>query len=352
MLVLGIESSCDETAAAVVRGSEVLADVVHSQVPLHAEYGGVVPELAARDHLVHLRPVVEAALAEAGTELNQVDGLAVTCQPGLSGALLMGMQFASALAFALDRPLVGVDHLAGHLLAGFLAFRDQPAPPSLSFPFIGLLASGGHTGVYEVLGPEPEEMVQLGGTRDDAAGEAYDKVAKLLGLGYPGGPIVDRLASEGDADRIALSVPMADKSQLDLSFSGLKTNVMRWVSEHGRPGDDQSLRDLCAAFQRRVVDSLLRKTRAAAEMKGIRKVVLAGGVAANSELRRRAIEVFEPSAYELVLPSRRAATDNAAMIAYAGSFSLASGRDDRATLKMSPRTRLVTATRKGPGPRA
>lgn len=351
MLVLGIESSCDETAAAVVRGNQVLSDVVHSQIAVHAEYGGVVPELAARDHLVHLRPVVEAALAQANVTLHDIDAFAVTCQPGLSGALLMGMNFGSSLAFALDRPLVGVDHLAGHLLAGFLAFPTEAPPPPLSFPFIGLLASGGHTGVYEVLGPEPEQMHQLGGTRDDAAGEAYDKVAKLLGLGYPGGPVIDRLAQQGDPDRIFLAVPMADKAQLDLSFSGLKTNVMRWVSENGRPQDDQTLRDLCAAFQRRVVESLLKKTRAAAELRGISRVVLAGGVAANSELRRRAAEFFPAPDYELVLPSRRAATDNAAMIAYAGSFSLAAGRDDRGNLTMSPRTRLVTVTRKGAGPR-
>jgi N6-L-threonylcarbamoyladenine synthase len=219
VLVLGIETSCDETAAAIVRGRTVLSDVIQSQIILHAEYGGVVPEIAARDHLTKARPVIEAAIEQARVELRDIDAIAVTCRPGLSGALLIGTQVASALAFAMDRPLVGVDHLVGHILAAFLEFPGIAAPPAAEFPFVALLASGGHTALYRVDGPDVTEMTELGATRDDAAGEAYDKVAKLLGLGYPGGPIIDQLASEGDPEGVDLARPMAERSSLEFSFS-------------------------------------------------------------------------------------------------------------------------------------
>lgn len=350
MRVLGIETSCDETAAAVILGERVLSDVVHSQVQLHAEYGGVVPELASRDHLRNVRPVIEAALDRAGTRLDQLDAIAVTCRPGLSGALLVGIQAAQGLAWATGKPLVGVDHLVGHLLSVFLHFEDV-APEHVSYPYLGLLASGGHTALYRVDGPLPERIEELGATRDDAAGEAYDKVAKLLGLGYPGGPVIDRLAREGDPEGVPLSAPMHRRDSLEFSFSGLKTNVMRWVAERGLPGNDRALRDLCATFQRRVVDSLMTKALLAAEQEGLGTIVLAGGVAANSELRKRGAALAEARGVRLVVPSLRACTDNAAMIAFAGAARAARGDDDSGRLEMSPHTILPQKTRKGRGAR-
>lgn len=352
MLILGIETSCDETAAAVVEGRRVRSDVVHTQVKLHAEYGGVVPELASRDHLRNVRPVVDQALLDAGVSLGEIDAVAVTCRPGLSGALLIGTQMASALCWAADIPLVGVDHLMGHLLAVFLEFPDLDCPGPPAFPFIGLVASGGHTALYRVDGPSASQITELGGTRDDAAGEAYDKVAKLLGLGYPGGPIVDKLAQEGDATVIPLSKPMARKDSLEFSFSGLKTNVARWVQQNGVPQNDDTLRDLCAAFQARVVETLIEKSLAAARAAGLKTIVLAGGVSANSALRGQGKEMCARRGVRLVVPHFRACTDNAAMIAYAGSFAAASGVDDRGRLEISPKTILPRLTKKGGGQRA
>jgi N6-L-threonylcarbamoyladenine synthase len=352
MRVLGIETSCDETAAALVTvGGEVLADVVHSQVRVHAPYGGVVPELASRDHMTNVRPVVEAALAQAGLGLRDVDGIAVTCRPGLSGALLVGVQAAKGLAWAARKPVVGVDHLVGHLLAVFLRHPNVDAPPPPEFPFVALLASGGHTAIYRVDGPDTTQMRELGSTRDDAAGEAYDKVAKLLGLGYPGGPRVDRLAHEGRADAIALGRPMPMKDSLEFSFSGLKSNVARWVSEHGRPGNDQVLRDLCAAFQKRVVDALVSKSVRAARHEGVRELVIAGGVAANRGLREQATETARRFDIRVVVPHLKSCTDNAGMIAYAGAVRLARGADDSNQLEISPKTSLPHVTRKGRGAR-
>jgi len=351
MRVLGIETSCDETAAAVVdEHGFVYSDVVHSQVAVHAPFGGVVPELAARDHLRRVRPVIEKALADAGVAARAVDAVAVTCRPGLSGALLVGVQAAQALAFAIERPVVGVDHLVGHLLAVFLRYgADAPPPPE--FPFVALLVSGGHTALYRVDGPELSAMQELGATRDDAAGEAFDKVAKFLGLGYPGGPVVDRLAREGNPDRIELSAPMATAKSAEFSFSGLKSNVARYVSSHGRPGDDQALRDLCAAFQRRVVETLVKKSVAAAQREGVQTLVLGGGVAANRELRESADAACRAVGLSLFVPPLRACTDNAAMIAYAGALRHLRGEDDTHNLTMSPETALLRVTRKGRGRR-
>jgi N6-L-threonylcarbamoyladenine synthase len=352
MLVLGIETSCDETAAAIVDATgTVRSDVVQSQVALHAPYGGVVPELAARDHLRNVRPVIEAAVAASGVALADVDGIAVTCQPGLSGALLVGVEVAQGLAFALERPLVGVDHLVGHLLAAFLRFDPTLPPPALDFPFVALLASGGHTALYRVDGPELAAMTELGATRDDAAGEAFDKVAKLLGLGYPGGPIIDRLAKEGDPERIDLRRPMPARDSLEFSFSGLKSNVARYLETTGRPGDDQRLRDVCAAFQRRVVDALVQKALTATLREGVGSLVLGGGVAANRELRERARAACDEHGIVLVVPPLRACTDNAAMIAYAGMVRLRRGENDAGKLAVSPDTALRTVTRKGRGRR-
>lgn len=358
MLVLGIESSCDETAAAVVRtagsvgdAGHVLSDVVHSQVPVHAPFGGVVPELASRDHMRNIRPVVSTALERAGVTLDEIDGIAVTCRPGLSGALMVGVQMASGLGWAADKRVVGVDHLVGHLLAVFLQYPniDCPAPPA--YPFVALIASGGHTALYRVDAPFPDRILELGATRDDAAGEAYDKTAKLLGLGYPGGPVIDKLAAEGNPDGVELSKPMAARQSLEFSFSGLKTNVARWVETNGLPGNDQVLRDLCAAFQRRVVDALVNKAVRATRDQGLRTLVLGGGVAANRALRAQAVAAGERHGIRVVVPPFKCCTDNAAMIAYAGSQRLVDGADDRGRLAISPRTVLPRLTRKGKGPR-
>ena len=357
MHVLGIETSCDETAAAVVTDhGRVVSDVVHSQVALHAPFGGVVPELASRDHLRNIRPVIEAALAAAHLELKDIDGIAVTCRPGLAGALLVGIQAALGLSWASGIPIVGVDHLIGHLLAVFLTRdgepeQDSPERNPIEFPFIAVLASGGHTAIYRVDGVEPDSIRELGATRDDAAGEAFDKVAKLLGLGYPGGPIIDRLAAEGDATAIPMARPMPRRDSLEFSFSGLKTQVARFVESHGPPSDDQSLRDLCASFQRSVVDTLLRKAIRAAEIERVHTLVLAGGVAANRELRARATLAGKRHDLQIALPSLKSCTDNAAMIAYAGIHRLAAGENDGAAIRMSTRTLLPRVTRKGRGRR-
>lgn len=350
MKVLGVETSCDETAAAVIDGSTVLSDVVHSQVKLHAPFGGIVPELASRDHLRNIRPVVQSALYQAKVGLDQIDGIAVTTRPGLSGALLVGIQAAQGLAWATKKPIVGIDHLVGHLLSVFLAF-DPAVVNDVKFPYIGLLASGGHTALYRVEGPSREQIRELGATRDDAAGEAFDKVAKLLGLGYPGGPIIDKLAAEGDPEGIHLSEPMNAKHSLEFSFSGLKTNVARWVTEHGAPRNDQVLRDLCATFQRRVTDSLLKKAIRAARGQGVETIVVAGGVAANRELRQRGATLAAARNIRLVVPPFRACTDNGAMIAYAGWHRLKNGANDSGALEMSPHTVLRSVTRKGRGKR-
>lgn len=353
MYTVGIESSCDETGVAIVDShGKVLSDVVQSQIEVHAPYGGVVPELASRDHLTNIRPVFEQALRDAALGLDRIDGIAVTCRPGLSGALLVGLQFAKGLAWATQKPLVGVDHLVGHLLAAFLEFPGWPseAPPEL--PFLALLVSGGHTALYRVDGLELSAIHELGATRDDAAGEAFDKVAKLLGLGYPGGPLVDRLAHEGDPNAIALSKPMPRNDIFEFSFSGLKTQVMRWVNDHGLPGNDANLRNLCAAFQHRVVESLANKTLRAAKHEGLRTIVVGGGVAANRGLRERLANECAQRGLRLIVPKLRACTDNAAMIAFAGSLRLERGENDGQLIEMSPHSALLTVTKKGRGKRA
>jgi N6-L-threonylcarbamoyladenine synthase len=352
MRVLGIETSCDETAAALcTEEGLVISDVVRSQVALHAPYGGVVPEIASRDHARAILPVIREALSRGGIDLAAVDGIAVTSRPGLSGALLVGLQAAKGLAWAAQKPIVGVDHLVGHLLAVFLRRGDTEAAAP-SYPFVALLASGGHTAIYRVDGPRLEAVRELGATRDDAAGEAFDKVAKLLGLGYPGGPVVDRLAAQGEAGRAreALPRPMARRDSLEFSFSGIKTAVARHVAAHGVP-EGQALADLCAAFQETVVESLVSKTVRAALREGTGRVVLAGGVAANRGLRARMAAECARRGISLAVPSFASCTDNAAMIAYAGALRLAAGERDGMDLSPSTRTSLPRVTRKGAGAR-
>lgn len=318
--VLGIETSCDETAAAVVDSDGVVySDVVASQIAEHAPYGGVVPELAARAHLRAIVPVVQRALEPIEGGLEGIDAIAVTRGPGLVGALIVGAQLAKTLAWSSGLPVVGVNHLDGHLLAARL--QSDVARPEL--PFVALLASGGHTALYRV--DAYDDVTMLGQTRDDAAGEAFDKAAKLLGLGYPGGPIIDRLAGSAEA-RVDFPLPMASKKTLDFSFSGLKTSVARYV-ERNSPSEEE-LPAICAGFQHSVVSVLARKSVIACQREGLDRLVLCGGVAANRGLRARTAKLASDADVALFVPPVRACTDNAAMIAYVGALYAADGRYD------------------------
>lgn len=313
-LILAVETSCDETAAAVLRGErELLSDVVASQVNLHAEWGGVVPELACRAHTEAVLPVVDRALREAGVATADLTALAVTQGPGLVGALLVGLSFAKSLAWVHGLPLVPVNHLEAHLSAAFLE-GEVPTP------FVGLVVSGGHTALY--LSERRGEYRLLGQTLDDAAGEAFDKVAKLLGLGYPGGVVIDRLAREGDPSRYRFPRPMLSAPHLDFSFSGLKTAVRdHWQRRSPQVAEDErqrELRDVCASFQEAAVDTLVEKTARAVAEAGAGCVVACGGVACNSRLREKLSIRAAALGLELRIPRPRYCTDNAAMVAAAG----------------------------------
>jgi N6-L-threonylcarbamoyladenine synthase len=323
--ILGIETSCDETAAAVVvDGEAILSSVVSSQVEAHGPFGGVVPELASRQHLDNILPVVRMALDEAGLDLAGIDAVAVTRGPGLTGALLVGLSFAKGLALALNKPLVGIDHVQAHVAAAFLE------PPLPRPPLVALIVSGGHTSLVR-LDEWPGRFRLLGRTLDDAAGEAFDKVGKLLGLTYPAGPVIERLARTGQ-DTLGFPRPMMDGS-FNFSFSGLKTAVLNYVKTHPvqEPGagiqDGQtSLADVCASFQEAAVEVLIKKTVACARSQGVDWVVLAGGVAANGRLREGMGEKCRWSGLKLATPSLKLCTDNAAMIAALGFQLLDSGQ--------------------------
>jgi N6-L-threonylcarbamoyladenine synthase len=319
MLVLGVETSCDDTAAAVLRdGRRILANVVSSQDQIHGPYGGVVPELASRQHIRNILPIVDDALQKAGVALQDLDGMAVTYGPGLVGSLLVGLSLVKGISFRSGIPYVGINHLEAHLLAIQLEHE-------VSFPYLALLASGGHTLLYCV--KDVGAYVHLGGTRDDAAGEAYDKVAKMMGLGYPGGRIIDRLAKDGD--RKAIRFPRARlKNSCDFSFSGIKTAVWHYLKSRGQGQWEGQKADIAASFQEAVVDMLVNPTIRAALAYGMRRIVLAGGVAANSRLREKMKEKADADAIEVFFPSPKFCTDNGAMIALAGYHWLKRGRCD------------------------
>jgi N6-L-threonylcarbamoyladenine synthase len=327
-LVLGIESSCDETAAAVLaEGRRILSSVVASQDDVHAPYGGVVPELASRRHIEVIVPVVDKALVDAGVTLADLDGIAVTCGPGLVGSLLVGCSMAKALAWVHGLPFVGVNHLEGHIHAAFLTEN----PPE--YPFVALVVSGGHTALYHA--PAPLTYRLVGQTRDDAAGEAFDKVAKLLGLGFPGGPVVQRTAASGDPRAIEFPLAQITDGARDFSFSGIKTSVSLYVKRH-RPLGDAQIADVAASFQAAVVKMLVRRTVRAALHLGVKRVVLTGGVAANGPLRAGLTAEGQEHGISVHIPPPRLCTDNAAMIATAGAARLAAGERASLTLNAQP----------------
>lgn len=325
MLVLGIESSCDETAAAVVRdGHEMLSSVIHSQIELHAEYGGVVPELASREHLGRIETMVREALDKAGVSLSQIDAIAVTQGPGLIGSLLVGVCYAKALALGLGIPIIGVNHIEGHVYS--VVFENRP----VEYPALALIVSGGHTNLFFV--PEEGKYKVISRTRDDAAGEAFDKVAKMIGLGYPGGPAIEKLALNGDKNKIRFTRAKISDGRPDFSFSGLKTAVSRYISDNAVT-DEQDKADLAAAFQHSVVDTLVdTMERQARELKP-KTLIVAGGVACNLALRETAENAAKRLGVPAYFPSKHLSTDNAAMIAAAGSYHLSKGK--RSDLSMT-----------------
>lgn len=326
MLILGVESSCDETAAAVIEdGRRVLSNVIASQIETHRRFGGVVPELASREHLEKIGEVAGRAFETAGVSPSEIDGIAVTQGPGLVGSLLVGINYAKSIAFAARKPFVGINHIEGHVYS--VAFEFPPP----EYPALALIVSGGHTNLFLI--PEPGKYKLVGRTRDDAAGEAFDKVSKLIGLGYPGGPVIDRLAAQGD--RRAIIFPLAEikdeEHRLDFSFSGLKTAVLRYVRENAIPPVEDpaapsgQILDLCASFQNAVVRALVRSLRKAAEIHRPKTIILAGGVACNSELREAVRHLADDLGIPAFIPSPVYTTDNAAMIAAAGYPKLLRG---------------------------
>ncbi|MBU0729596.1 MAG: tRNA (adenosine(37)-N6)-threonylcarbamoyltransferase complex transferase subunit TsaD [Proteobacteria bacterium] len=321
MLTLGIESSCDETAAAVLKDGEILlSNVINSQILTHEIYGGVVPELASRKHVENIYAVVREALLQAKTDLGEIDLIAATQGPGLVGCLLVGHCFAKTLSYVKNIPCIGVDHITGHLLSVFLE-AEKP-----QFPYIALVASGGHSSIFHVT--DPTTFTLLGRTRDDAAGEAFDKVAKLLGLGYPGGPAVSLQAQSGNPAAIDFPRAMSEKDNFDFSFSGLKTAVANYVYQQNKKEAGINIADVCASFQEAAVDALVEKTINAALHNKINNVVLAGGVASNPRLRERFKDRGKACGMDIFIPSPDYCTDNAAMIAFAGYQRFLAGKAD------------------------
>ncbi len=335
MIVLGIETSCDETAAAVIENDQVRSSIISSQ-EIHTKFGGVVPELASRAHVRLIVPIVERALKEAGTTLDEIDGLAVTYGPGLVGALLVGLNFVKGIATATGKPFVGVNHIEGHIYGTILS------QPEVEFPIIFLIVSGGHTQI--VLMEDHLSYHIIGQTRDDAVGEAFDKGAKLLGLGYPGGPMIDKLAQSGNPDFVKFPRAMLKKTPFDFSYSGLKTALLVYLKSISEEEKKAHLNDICASYQKAAVEVLVRKTLLAVKEFGAKRVALAGGVAANSLLRSWLKEECEKEGLELYIPELKYCTDNAAMIARAGLEYLKRGHHSPLTLNAYPALKLKPLT--------
>lgn len=332
MLILGIETSCDETAAAVVRdGREILSSVISSQIELHKPFGGVVPELASREHLEKIEPIVKESLQRANIKIEDIDAVAVTQGPGLIGSLLVGVCYAKALAFALEKPFIGINHIEGHVYS--VAFENPP----VEYPALALIVSGGHTNLFFI--PEEGKYKIVARTRDDAAGEAFDKVAKMLGLGYPGGPIVEKLAREGNPEKVKFPVAKISDGRPDFSFSGLKTAVSRYVRENNIPavaeGEpvSQEIKNLCAGFQFTVIKSLLGSVEKLARELSAKTLIVAGGVACNGALHEASEKIGKKLNLPVYFPSKHLSTDNAAMIAAAGYFHFKRG--EKSPLEMT-----------------
>ena len=331
--ILGIESSCDETSAAVVvNGREVLSNIIASQIDTHKKFGGVVPEVASRMHIEVISGVVQEALEEAGVTLQDIDAIGVTYGPGLVGALLVGLQFAKGLAFSTKKPLVGVNHIEGHICANYIQHKD------LKPPFVSLVVSGGHTfivhvkdyGVYEVIGQ----------TRDDAAGEAYDKVARALGLGYPGGPKIDKLAREGNPDSIAFPKANFHDKSLDFSFSGVKSAVLNYLNKAKMQNVEVNKADVAASFQKAVIEVLKDNVMETCKSRNVKKIAIAGGVASNSALRETIMNAASKKGIEVLFPAPVLCTDNAAMIGSAAYFNLVNGKISDLNLNAKPNLKL------------
>ena len=332
IITLAIESSCDETSIAVLKnGRTVLSNVVNTQIDLHKKFGGVVPEVASRKHIENIDIVLQEALDKANIKLNDIDHIAVTYGPGLVGALLVGLSYAKALAFTLNKPLVGVNHIEGHVSANYIEHED------LKPPFITLIVSGGHTHLVEVKGYGEYKI--LGRTRDDASGEAFDKIARAMGLGYPGGPIVDRLAKQGNKTAIDFPRSYIDECY-DFSFSGLKSSVLNYLNAKKMKKEEIVVEDVCASFQEAVVEVLSKKAIKAAKEKGYNTITLAGGVACNSALRDKITNLGKENNISIKYPSVDLCTDNAAMIGCAGYYSYINGRRDDMSLNAVPNLRI------------
>ncbi len=335
-IILGIESSCDDTSAAVLRDGYMLSNVLASQ-EVHRQYGGVIPELASRAHQLNIVPVVSEALRQAGVEASQISAIAFTRGPGLLGSLLVGTSFAKGLAVALDKPLVEVNHLQGHILANFIRLQDRDLPQP-TFPYLCLLVSGGNSQIVRV--DSPLEFEILGQTIDDAVGEAFDKCSKMMGLGYPGGPIVDRLAKLGDPQRFHFAKPHIPG--YDYSFSGVKTSLLYFVRDQIALDPDfmeKNKEDICASFQRTLIEILMDKLIKAAKATGIREITMGGGVSANSGLRAAMVAQGQKRGWNVYLPEFKFTTDNAAMIAVAGYYQYLAGR--RSPLTVAPASRAA-----------
>ena len=333
VLVLAIETSCDETAAAVVKnGREILSNTIYTQIKLHTVFGGVVPEIASRKHIEKINPVIETALQEAGVTLDEIDAIAVTYGPGLVGALLVGVAEAKAIAYATKKPLIGVHHIEGHISANYIEHKE------LEPPFLCMVASGGHS--HLVMVKDYGEYEIIGRTRDDAAGEAFDKVARAIGLGYPGGPKIDKLAREGDKNAITFPRAKISGSPDDFSFSGLKSSVLNYLNQCEMKGVEVNRADVAASFQQAVIDVLTEHTVAAAKRVGIKKVDIAGGVASNSSLREQMKKKCENNGISFYYPSPVYCTDNAAMIGVAGYYEYRKGVRDGWDLNAVPNLKI------------